>query len=551
MKTALDHVVALFHEGQPLFDHYAGEETTRDIAGLLQAKQASSTPTVMVFGLYNAGKSTLLNALMGEERAAMSDSPETSVVTAYRWNGLTLLDTPGIDAPRDHEQTSRQQLERSDVVLFVMSTDGVFDEQDMYQEILAIHATGRRIMVIVNNKNGYQQSDRDYRIIYDKIMSNLQNLGPANVIQQIPVRLVNARAALKGKLNGKTALMAASGIGELEREIERFINQTQADDIARPLRQQVIKLVELSLARLESRAAGSDMRLIGEIQAAVQGERARVDQTVMAAVHRALYGFRSAFRAAVDTQDKAAMQDALNQVIETATLTLEREIMTAGASLSRFGASLASRQSLQVSSTGFGAGIESTGEDPEAGNDRTRLADITPMISSLTTRLSTEAVEAATKKAVLESLKYIKDVVPSLMKGIGKVGMERIAGKVGAVLGKATPLLGPAIDAVLSIRNYYQACRDEARHEQMLQQRAQAIADCVEQTASHLEAELLDACRSVITLVFQPVEEKLHASFSTLSIEEQAYIEDRHVLGLLGLRLQGEDVCKPSTDITA
>ena len=60
---------------------------------------AEQTPQVMLYGAFNAGKSTLVNALLGREEAAVQDIPTTFQVDRYPWNGLCLLDTPGINAP--------------------------------------------------------------------------------------------------------------------------------------------------------------------------------------------------------------------------------------------------------------------------------------------------------------------------------------------------------------------------------------------------------------------------------------------------------------------
>lgn len=538
MNTTLHEIRALLEEGLPLFRQYAGEPATDTVARHFADKLACAEPTVMVFGIYNAGKSTLLNALLGEERAAVSDCPQTSVVTPYPWNGLTLLDTPGIDAPEEHERISRQQLAQSEVVLFVMSTDGTFDEQSLYEDILAIHAQGRRVMVIVNDKNGYQEGTLEYRAIYDQILSHLESVGSAEVMQQIPVRWVNARQALKGKLEGKSRLVATSGIAGLERELARFIRQTDSQDIARVLGQRLVRLIDASLNALEVRTTGEDIRLVGEIQAAVDGEKARAHQSVLAAMRRIIYGFRSRLRVAVENANETGIQAAINEALEMTSVALEREMNEVAASLGRWGQTLAARESLRITCPQPGVMDGDNGAGRQAGADATGFVSAASMVSSAAARLSAEAVEEATRAAVLVTLKYVKDTLPSLMRGIGKVGMERIAGRVGSALSKATPFIGPVIDTALSIRNYYQACEEEARHEAEQRKRLQAIHDCVERTAEHLEAELADACRGIINQAFQPMEHHLAANLATLSGENRRHVTDRHALASLRGRLQ-------------
>jgi GTP-binding protein Era len=89
--------------------------------------------TLAIIGLPNAGKSTLLNALLGQKLAATSQIPQT---TRTRVLGvvdrgdvqLAFLDTPGIHLPK-HALNERmmahveQALEEADMVLWVVDAD--------------------------------------------------------------------------------------------------------------------------------------------------------------------------------------------------------------------------------------------------------------------------------------------------------------------------------------------------------------------------------------------------------------------------------------------
>jgi len=77
----------------------------------IETKLENFEPTLMVYGTYNAGKSTLLNALFGiEEMAKTGDSPETAEVYEYKYHGYTIYDTPGINAPIEHEEVTNEHL---------------------------------------------------------------------------------------------------------------------------------------------------------------------------------------------------------------------------------------------------------------------------------------------------------------------------------------------------------------------------------------------------------------------------------------------------------
>jgi GTP-binding protein Era len=104
---------------------------------------------VSIFGKPNAGKSTLLNALMGEKLAIVSPKVQT---TRHRIKGI-ISDTPGIIEPRYklHEkmmQAVRNSLEDADLALLLLDIRDSWEENDQLFAALKLQAPG----VIVLNK---------------------------------------------------------------------------------------------------------------------------------------------------------------------------------------------------------------------------------------------------------------------------------------------------------------------------------------------------------------------------------------------------------------
>lgn len=60
---------------------------SKELDKILQGLDRSK-PSLMFYGIYNAGKSSLLNAVFGQEKALVGDVPETHSVTAYQWGGI-------------------------------------------------------------------------------------------------------------------------------------------------------------------------------------------------------------------------------------------------------------------------------------------------------------------------------------------------------------------------------------------------------------------------------------------------------------------------------
>jgi small GTP-binding protein len=128
---------------------------------------------IVVVGEFNAGKSALVNALLGEKVLLEGATPTTSRVTLVKWGEqvaeqvvdenfaiytyplpllkeLNIVDTPGTNAViRHHERLTDEFVPRSDLVLFVTSADHPLTESER-QFLERILAWGKKIVFALN-----------------------------------------------------------------------------------------------------------------------------------------------------------------------------------------------------------------------------------------------------------------------------------------------------------------------------------------------------------------------------------------------------------------
>lgn len=97
---------------------------------------------VTLIGRPNAGKSTLLNYLVGEKIAIVTDKPQTTrtrimgILTDPEWQ-LVLLDTPGVHKPKDRlgqnmVDTAMGALEAADVVYYLVDATAEWGSGEAY-----------------------------------------------------------------------------------------------------------------------------------------------------------------------------------------------------------------------------------------------------------------------------------------------------------------------------------------------------------------------------------------------------------------------------------
>jgi GTP-binding protein Era len=119
---------------------------------------------VCILGRPNAGKSTLLNALVGEKLAIISPKPQTTrnriqgVLNIPKAKGqsgaqVVLIDTPGVHKPdsslgRKMMVEVREALEGCDVVLLIMDATRKLDQRDEFAIQMLKHSSTKVCLVL-------------------------------------------------------------------------------------------------------------------------------------------------------------------------------------------------------------------------------------------------------------------------------------------------------------------------------------------------------------------------------------------------------------------
>ena len=209
-KTSLVNAIHEYNSEDIKLNNYISE-----IESIYSNKLKDVKPYIMVYGIYNAGKSSIINELLGDDLAAVNDKPETDSVDEYEWNGYTIADTPGVGAPIKHEEVTTEHLRRADIVMFVMASTGSNEKDDNYRRLKAITDAGKKVIIIINDKNGdLGSNDQELGIITTKVKENLRqyNLDSNDYV----ITIVNAKRARDGRIKNKPALIEKSNIQELK-----------------------------------------------------------------------------------------------------------------------------------------------------------------------------------------------------------------------------------------------------------------------------------------------------------------------------------------------
>lgn len=205
------------------------EQVNKKVLGLLQEQK----PKVLVYGIYNAGKSTLVNVLCGKEVAEVGDRPTTAKTQPYDAGKYILMDTPGIDAPIEHEMEADENMNNCHVILFVVSSKGGFESRKNYERMVEMIQRGLPFYIILNDRGSAttdeQEHQRELESIQQKIITNLiQVSGDDHIDEKYEVITLNTKRAWTGIQKGKQILVEKSGIRALQLRLENLLRENGA-----------------------------------------------------------------------------------------------------------------------------------------------------------------------------------------------------------------------------------------------------------------------------------------------------------------------------------
>jgi small GTP-binding protein len=203
---------------------------------------------LVVVGEFNAGKSALINALLGAKVLPEGVTPTTSRVTLVKWGEqvgeqvvdqsfalythplpllreINIVDTPGTNAVlRHHERLTDEFVPRSDLVLFVTSADRPMAESER-QFLERIRVWGKKVVMTLNKidilqDQAAQSEVRDFVLQYAE-----KELGFAPEFFSVSARL--AQAAQAEPDSGQSVqLRQASRLDELASYIQVTLDDT-------------------------------------------------------------------------------------------------------------------------------------------------------------------------------------------------------------------------------------------------------------------------------------------------------------------------------------
>ncbi|MCU0515773.1 MAG: dynamin family protein, partial [Oscillatoria sp. Prado101] len=254
------------------------EETLQRLEERIRAENFK----VLVLGEFKRGKSTFINALLGERVLPAYAKPCTAIINEVKWgenrrallhfiqsesgpfkpaleipveeiqnyvviqdgvseseaingspyekvellwpldicrNNVEIIDSPGLNEHAIRQKVTMDYLSSVDAILFVLSCEVLGSQSEIDVIDNTLRSMGHEDIFFICNR--FNMIDADER--EDIKQHGLSKLAPRTARGAERVFFINALGALKGRTSGNGALVAESGVPHLEKELEKFL----------------------------------------------------------------------------------------------------------------------------------------------------------------------------------------------------------------------------------------------------------------------------------------------------------------------------------------
>lgn len=475
MNNPMKNLLEKVEKTIPLLEKYSPNGNAASVLTEIRQSVETESLNIMLYGAYNAGKSSLINALVGSEVAAVGDIPTTDQVDVIDWNGFSLLDTPGVNAPIEHQETTEEQIKRCSLFLFVIR-EGDHDSKDIYARLFDLLKRGKKVFVVLNHEivDNADLATALARVTHN-LFSKADDCGVADAaLNEVEIFPMNVKTAFKAKQKDSEALLTHSGYPDFFNAFSfwtaKHDNETQQ---LKQLQNHVDEVWFAPLLDVLAKGVGGEQdATLGRLQKAreiLENEKRLLVNSAYQQIKKEVNLVRGEVSAVLESGGNeaeliSAIQQVFDPVAQAVGEWLEEEIQT-----------LNSQLALAVGFEGCDLDAEVDG-NPFMGN-----------VSGLTKKLLKEVDKDALHKLLLAGRKL---KIPWL-KGRWTTTLEKWAGRGVIVL-----------QAAIALWEVYDASNEQDRQNNQSRQRAVSLHQVVEQICSDAAGGLYKMVVDLIATAF-------------------------------------------------
>ena len=151
-------------------------------------------------GQYGSGKSTIISALTGNKNIKIDANVSTDEVSKYQWNGIVLMDTPGILAGKveRHDEATKEALKECDLIFYIL-TSQLFDDIvfNNFIDLAYNQHLADKMFIVINKMN---METGEYERLVDSYLNSLRKTFSERGynVDEFPIAFIDANDYIDG-----------------------------------------------------------------------------------------------------------------------------------------------------------------------------------------------------------------------------------------------------------------------------------------------------------------------------------------------------------------
>ena len=236
----------------------------------LKLKDAKSNSIRLVFaGQYSSGKSSILKMLTKRNDITIGAGITTQCAHKYEWNGLEVIDTPGIhtELRPDHDEVSYEAIASADMLIFVV-TNELFDSHiaEHFRKLAIDKDKAGEMILVVNKMERATDGNSAYQ--QNIIREDLRKVVSPYTPEQLHLSFLDAESYLDSiaEQDAEVAdeLVERSGYNEFVETLNQFVAEKSITSKLTTELYEIDEQLEKAIKELQPKSTDSDIDALEE-----------------------------------------------------------------------------------------------------------------------------------------------------------------------------------------------------------------------------------------------------------------------------------------------
>ena len=291
----------------------------------------------------------------------------------------------------------------------------------------------------------------------------------SNILKEVPIVKINAKRALLGQLKGKPELVELSGYPAFRNKLIDFLDSISPDGVYDRLKNQLVDFLNAQVKKRENQQECTSLiKKLDKFSHQMILENSGLSSDMVNEIDRERQSIYEKTKRALRTNPEDCQQK-IESILQLASEQLQTHLSNRLQEV----ISVAQQDidELQAAMPQVGQytreGEIPTSEDALNSEQPIRRTEKSPSISAaMSAQASKKMASMVRPEHIVNTLKTVKELLPSLMKGIGPKTMEKWA---GTLMSKYIPYVGTVVTAGMALWDILSGDPDEKAMQQQLE----------------------------------------------------------------------------------